>query len=68
MKADLNIIGVQIDATWDTLYSGQSRDGELAPYCTWEELIEMAKSGEINICSHTYGFHVYNKENELVWT
>lgn len=65
MKADLNIIGDQIDATWDSINSGKSRDGEEAPFCTWEELVEMQKSGEINICSHTYGLHVYNKNERI---
>ena len=65
MKADFNIIGAQIDATWDSLDSGKTRDGESAPYCTWEELIEMEKSGAINICSHTYGLHVYNKDKRV---
>ncbi|MBQ1374916.1 MAG: S-layer homology domain-containing protein [Clostridia bacterium] len=59
MKADFNIIGARIDAAWDTLSSGGTRDGEPAPYCTWEELAEMQRSGEINICSHTYGLHAY---------
>lgn len=65
MKADLNVIGAQIDATWDALHSGETRDGETAPYCTWEELIEMEKSGVINICSHTYGLHVYNTKRRI---
>lgn len=65
MKADLNVIGAQIDATWESLNSGKSRDGEAAPFCTWEELAEMQKSGVINICSHTYGLHVYNKNKRI---
>lgn len=65
MKADFNVIGDQIDATWELLHSGGTRDGESAPFCTWEELIEMQKSGEINICSHTYGLHKYNKEKRV---
>lgn len=65
MKADFNVIGAQIDATWELLHSGGTRVGEPAPYCTWEELIEMQKSGEINICSHTYGLHVYNKQKRV---
>lgn len=65
MKADLNIIGDQIDATWDSLNSGKSRAGEAAPFCTWEELVEMQKSGAINICSHTYGLHIYNKNKRI---
>lgn len=65
MKADFNVIGAQIDATWDLLHSGGTREGEPAPFCTWEELIEMQASGEINVCSHTYGMHVYNKEKRV---
>ena len=65
MKADLDIIGAQIDATWDSLNSGKSRDGEAAPFCTWEELVEMQKSGAINICSHTYGLHVYHPDKRI---
>ena len=65
MKADFNVIGAQIDATWELLHSGGTRDGDPAPFCTWEELIEMQSSGEINICSHTYGMHVYNKEKRI---
>lgn len=65
MKADFNIIGEQIDAIWDALASGKTRDGESAPYCTWEELVEMSESGEINLCSHTYGLHVYNEDKRV---
>ncbi|MBQ3379676.1 MAG: S-layer homology domain-containing protein [Clostridia bacterium] len=59
MCADFNIIGARIDAAWDDFYAGKTRDNDPAPYCTWEELAEMQRSGEINICSHTYGLHVY---------
>ena len=65
MKADFNVIGANIDSTWENLDSGGTRIGEEAPYCTWEELVEMSESGEINICSHTYGLHVYNKEKRI---
>lgn len=65
MKADFNVIGDQIDATWELLHSGGSRENNPAPFCTWEELVEMQKSGEINICSHTYGLHVYNKQKRV---
>ena len=65
MKADFNVIGAQIDTTWELLHSGGTREGEPAPYCTWEELIEMQASGAINICSHTYGMHIYNKEKRV---
>ena len=65
MKADFNVIGTQIDETWEKLSGGGTRLGDAAPYCTWEELTEMSESGEINICSHTYGMHVYDKENRI---
>lgn len=67
MKADFNVIGERIDDTWELLHSpsGETRDGESAPFCTWEELIEMQSSGEINLCSHTYGLHRYNKEKRV---
>ena len=65
MKADFNVIGKEIDDTWKLLDSDETRDGDPTPFCTWEELIEMQKSGEINICSHTYGLHVYNKEKRV---
>ncbi len=65
MKADFNVIGAQIDETWEKLSRGGTRSGDAAPYCTWEELTEMSESGEINICSHTYGMHVYDKENRV---
>lgn len=65
MKADLNVIGENIDATWDKLNSGKTRKGESAPYCTWEELVKMSDSGEINVCSHTYGLHVYDRNGRI---
>ena len=65
MKADFNVIGRQIDDTWEMLDAGGTRVGEAAPFCTWEELAEMSRSGEINICSHTYGLHVYNAEKRI---
>ncbi len=65
MKADLNVIGERIDAAWETVHGGGSRDGESAPYCTWNELKRMAQSGTINICSHTYGMHRYNTSGHV---
>lgn len=65
MKADFNIIGANIDKAWENLDSGGTRSGESAPYCTWEELAQMLDSGKINICSHTYGLHVYDKEKRI---
>lgn len=65
MKADLNIIGERIDEAWETVHEGGSRDGESAPYCTWNEVRRMANSGTINICSHTYGLHRYNSSGRI---
>ena len=65
MKADFNLIGQTIDKTWDKLYAGGTRTGESAPYCTWEELLEMSDSGEINLCSHSYALHYYDRENRI---
>lgn len=65
MKADFNLIGQNIDTTWENLHNGGTRDGETAPYCTWEELVEMSDSGEINLCSHSYALHRYNKNKRI---
>ena len=64
-KADFNIIGENVDETWYLLRDGGSRVGQSAPYCTWEELVEMQTSGEINLCSHTYGLHRYNSDGRI---
>lgn len=64
-KADFNIIGENVDETWYLLRDGGSRDGQSAPYCTWEELVEMQESGEVNLCSHTYGLHRYNVDGRI---
>ena len=65
MKADFNVIGALIDSTWEALDAGGTRAGDPAPYCTWEELVDMEESGEINICSHTYGLHVYDRNGRI---
>ena len=65
MKADFNVIGEQIDAAWQLIYDGGSREGQSAPYCQWNELIRMEESGEINLCSHTYGLHRYNRDGRI---
>lgn len=65
MKADLNIIGAWIDETWNLLDAGGTRDGQAAPYCTWEELVEMQESGVINLCSHTYDLHVFDEDGRI---
>lgn len=65
MKADLNVIGERIDEAWQTVRDGKTRVGEEAPYCTWNELKKMSASGEINLCSHTYGLHRYNRSGRV---
>ena len=65
MKADFNLIGEWIDESWELVHDGGTRLGLSAPYCEWNELIEMSSSGEINLCSHTYGFHRYNRDGRI---
>lgn len=65
MKADLNVIGERIDQAWQTVHDGKTRVGEEEPYCTWNELQKMSDSGEINLCSHTYGMHRYNRSGRV---
>ena len=65
MKADFNLIGEWIDESWELVHDGGTRLGMSAPYCEWNELIEMSSSGEINLCSHTYGFHRYNRDGRI---
>lgn len=50
---------------YELIDGGGTRDGQSAPYCQWNELIEMSESGEINIGSHTYGLHHYNTEGRV---
>ncbi len=65
MKADFNIIGENIDTAWETTHAGGTRNGQAAPYCDWNEIIEMCKSGAINLCSHSYKMHRYNQEKRV---
>lgn len=65
MKADFNIVGERIDAAWETVYDGGTRDGDTDPYCTWNEMKRMEESGIINIWSHTYGLHRYNRSGRI---
>ncbi|MBM6775802.1 polysaccharide deacetylase family protein [Collinsella tanakaei] len=65
MKADFNVVGSNIDASWNLVHNGGSREGESAPYCEWDELKEMVSSGEIYLCSHTYGLHSYHSDGRI---
>lgn len=65
LKADLNVIGEQIDLAWETVHYGGTREGEEVPYCTWNELRTMVRSGLINLCTHTYGMHRYDRSGRI---
>ncbi len=56
MKAVLALIGEEIDAATE---NPAARSSSPAPYCTWEEIGEMAASGTIEMASHTYLRHRY---------
>lgn len=59
MTASLSLIGTRIDlATQDP----QGRADNPAPYCTWEEIREMALSGAVEMISHTYSLHVFHHD------
>ncbi len=57
MTAVLAVIGEQIDLATD---QPESRATDPAPFCTWEEIGEMSRSGTVEIVSHTYTKHRYN--------
>lgn len=59
MKASLSVIGAEIDRA--TLKPDE-REKDSAPYCTWEEIGEMSKSGAVEIISHSYGLHVFSHD------
>ncbi len=56
MKAVLSLIGYEID---NATAAPDARSKSTAPYCTWDELAEMSKSGEIEMISHTDKLHYY---------
>lgn len=60
MKAVLSVIGKEIDEA--TMYP-DDRENRIAPYCTWEEIGEMSRSGYVEIISHTYDMHVFDHES-----
>ena len=59
MTASLAVIGSRIDSATE---NPSQRSDDPAPYCTWDEIAEMAESGAIEIISHTYKLHVYNHD------
>lgn len=56
MKASLSVIGYEID---NATNAPDARSKSEAPYCTWQEIAEMSKSGVIEIISHTDKQHIY---------
>ena len=64
-KADFNLIGENIDNSWQMVHDGGTRLGESAPYCVWEEIYDLVESGDFNICSHTYGMHKYDTDGRI---
>ena len=65
MKAVLAIIGSGVDE--ESLRSRRA-DGNNASrpfdFCTWDELREMQRSGHVEIVSHSYGLHEFEKRQE----
>lgn len=59
MKASLSIIGYEID---NATAAPDARSKSEAPYCTWQELAEMSKSGNIEIISHTDKQHYFSHD------
>ncbi len=57
MTASLALIGYEID---NATNAPDARQKSEAPYCTWQELAEMAASGEIEIVSHTDKQHYFS--------
>lgn len=57
MTASLSIIGYEID---NAAAAPDARSKSEAPYCTWQELTEMSKSGNIEIISHTDKQHYFS--------
>lgn len=56
MKAVLSVIGDEVSKANPDL---EIRSHQEAPYCTWDELREMADSGVIEMISHTFSMHYY---------
>ena len=61
-KADFNLIGENIDSAWELVHEAARAWARARHTASWEELTEMERSGEINLCSHTYGLHRFNND------
>lgn len=60
MVAVLALIGSEIDNA--TLHP-EARATSGAPYCTWDEIAEMQKSGHFEMISHTQNLHIFSHDN-----
>lgn len=60
MTATLALIGYEID---NATKNPEVRADSAAPYCTWEEITEMARSGAVEMISHTQSLHIYAHGN-----
>lgn len=60
MTAVLALIGYEIDSATN---NPEARADSAAPYCTWGEIAEMAKSGAVEMISHTQSLHIYSHGN-----
>ncbi|MDO4845260.1 MAG: polysaccharide deacetylase family protein [Oscillospiraceae bacterium] len=59
MTGTLAVIGSMIDAATE---APQERANTKAPYCTWDEIGEMAASGAMEIISHTQNLHAFSHD------
>lgn len=62
MKAVLAVIGQDVDNA--TMVPGERKNNK-APFCTWDEIREMQKSGEMEIISHTDKLHAYHNSGRI---
>lgn len=59
MTASLALIGYEID---NATNAPDARAKSEAPYCTWQELAEMAESGAVEMVSHTDKQHYFSHD------
>lgn len=56
----LALIGYEIDSATN---NPEARSRSSAPYCTWDEIAEMANSGAVEMISHTQNLHIFKNLN-----
>lgn len=60
MSISLALIGYEIDAATN---NPEARSESDAPYCTWDEILEMSNSGNVEMISHTQTMHIFSHNN-----